>query len=263
MTLQVFTTSDADYGRYIKALITGEPGAGKTLLSSTFPNPFYASAEAGLMSIADRNIRGTKITDTKQLKELRQILAQEPKVRMEMLGLTEPVDTVVIDTVDEVQEVFIKERKESEKISALRVQDYGWLGDQMKGMIRGFRNLDMHVVFTCHMKDSKDDENGRLIYKPGLVGSTCDYIPGAVDLSLMLSATSTLKVVNKETRRVMERKLIAYPDNSHTWIKDRSGKLPPEMEINFTDDFDRMYRLIYGTTDEPLTVSAAPAGLNA
>lgn len=246
MTIESFTTGTDDYGRWMKVLLVGYPGAGKTLMSSTFPDPYYASAEGGLMSVADRGVRGTKITSSDQLFELGKILRQDSAVRTEMLGIKGPINTVVLDTIDEIQQIFVKERLVSEKLPALRPLDYGWLGEQMKALIKGYRNLDMHVVFTCHMKDSKDDENGRIIYKPGLVGSTCDYLPGAVDLSLMVVAESKLKVVAKETQQVLERWLVSYPDAGHPWIKDRSGKLPPRFEVNFEDDYARIEALIFG-----------------
>lgn len=43
--MKIRRTGADDYGKYVKALICGEPGSGKTLISSTFPNPLYASAE--------------------------------------------------------------------------------------------------------------------------------------------------------------------------------------------------------------------------
>lgn len=261
MTIESFTTGTADYGRWMKVLLVGYPGAGKTLMSSTFPDTYYASAESGLMSVADRNVRGTKITSSEQLFELGKILRQEPAVRVEMLGITGSINTIVLDTIDEIQQIFVKERLAAERIPALRPLDYGWLGDQMKALIKGYRNLDMHVVFTCHMKDSKDDENGRIIYKPGLVGQTTDYLPGAVDLSLMIVAESKLKIIDKETKQVLERWLVSYPDANHPWIKDRSGKLPAKFDVNFTDDYARIEALIFGepTVVEPKTSKSGGA----
>src|SRR5262245_4846579 len=100
-------TGAAEFGHWIKALIAGPAGSGKTLISSTFPDPFYASCEGGLMSIADRAIPYWEIKDTKKLMKLSGALRQPPEVREELFG--RPVNTIVIDTIDEVQRVLIRE----------------------------------------------------------------------------------------------------------------------------------------------------------
>src|SRR4051812_4849054 len=108
MALKIFRTGAADYGRWVKMLLAGEPGSGKTRSSSTWTNPFFASAEGGLMAVADRKVPATKIAHSAELEQLLKILQQNAEVRESMLGV--PVDTVIIDTLDEVQRILIKER---------------------------------------------------------------------------------------------------------------------------------------------------------
>ena len=74
MAFKVRTTGASDYGRYIKMLVAGNPGAGKTLLASTALNPIYASAEGGLMSIADKGLPYVEIEKIDDLLELKQML---------------------------------------------------------------------------------------------------------------------------------------------------------------------------------------------
>lgn len=247
MGLTVRRTGKSDYSRHIKALIVGPPGSGKTLMSSTWKNPLIASAEGGLMSIADRNIPYVDIRDTDSLFHLKLALDQDPDIREQILGF--PVDTLVIDTIDEVQKIFVRERLDESKKEALELRDWGWLGEQMRSMIRGFRNLNMNVVMTCHVKESSDSESGRIFYSPALQGAVADELPGFVDLALLLRVFPTTVLVDGESTRVLTRFLQTYPDLSHPWIKDRSGKLPSEFTINFTDDYQRMYDLIYGSLD--------------
>lgn len=262
MSLELRKTGTAEYGRFIKALIVGEPGSGKTLISSTFPRPIYASAEGGLMSIADRNIPYVEIRNTEQLLELRVMLDNDPQTRTKVFGA--PIETVVIDTIDEIQRVFIRERLENEKKQVLQLQDWGWLGEQMQAFVRGFRNLEMNVVFACHVKETRDDELGRIVYKPGLQGAIGDQIAGYVDLSLRLASQTKTVVEDETAKRVIERTLITFPDSQHPWVKDRSGKLPPELEVNFKDDFKRIHKLIFGdievqeAQEEALSVQPEP-----
>lgn len=253
-TIEVAITGDEEYGRYIKALICGDPGSGKTLISSTFPNVLYASAEGGLMSIARRKLPYVKITASEQLLALKNAMEQDAEVRAKLLGLDKRgltrVDTIVIDTIDEMGRILVKERLEQTRKDTFQIADWGWLGDQMRGIVRAFRNLDMHVVFTCHLKQTEDGETGRQYFKPALQGAMGDEIAGYVDLALLLRTQNVTRVVDGESRRVMLRQLVTVPDPSFPWIKDRSGALPPEIPVNFDNDFTILNDLIFGGLDD-------------
>lgn len=245
--IKTLKTGNIEYGRWIKALIVGEPGSGKTLISSTFPQPYYANAEGGLMSVASRRLPYATIHSTDELNELLDYLKLPQETRREVLGAE--VNTIVIDTIDEVQRILIRERLASEKIETLRMNDWGWLGDQMQGLLRGFRNLEMNVIFTCHVKDTKDDESGRVSYKPALGGAIAGDIPGYVDLSLLLTNRPHTVIEGNEAKQKIARYLQTYPEPAYPWIKDRSGKLPEQFEVNFEDDYQRLYDLIFADID--------------
>lgn len=247
MTVEIRRTGASDYGRYTKALICGEPGAGKTLISSTWPNPLYASAEGGLMSIADRNIPYVEIRSLDDLLRIKNSLDQPEDVREQIFGFK--VETIVIDTIDEVQQIMVRERLRDERIAGMRLADWNWLSEQMGALIRGFRNLDMHVVFTCHLKETSDADTGKTWVKPGLQGSMADKIAAYVDLALLLKNGLRTEVVEGEAKRVMSRELQTFPDPLHPWIKDRSGKLPQDLDVNFDDDFERIEALIFGSVN--------------
>lgn len=243
-------TGSAEYGRWIKALFCGDAGAGKTLLSSTFPYPFFASAEGGLMSIADRDIPYVELQNSKELFDLKQYLDVDPESRQKLLGVR--VDTIVIDTVDQVQKILKAERLKEKGRESLSQDDWGWLGDQMESIINGFRNLDMHVVFTCHLKEARDEELGVIYYQPGLQGRIGGEIAQKVDLSLLLVTNVQTVVSGNQAEPKIVRHLQTYPDTQHTWIKDRSGKLPSRFPISddFSDDFERLNKLIFSCVDQ-------------
>lgn len=242
--LEIKRTGSEEYGKSTKVLICGDAGAGKTLISSTWPNPVYASAEGGLMSIADRDIPYTEIRKSEDLLRLKNALDQPAEVREEMLGF--PVQTVVVDTIDEIQRILMKERLDSQRREGLQMQDWGWLNEQMQAIVRGFRNLDLHVIFTCHLKESTDQESGRVSYRPGLSGAIADSIPSYVDLALRLDVSTVTDVTDDGVEKRQVRSLISTPDHAHSWIKDRSGKLPERLDVNFEDDYDRIAELIFG-----------------
>lgn len=248
MPITIKRTGSKDYGRFMKVLICGDPGAGKTLISSTFPSPIYASAEGGLMSIADRAIPYTEIRSSDDLLSLKNAVDQPADVREKLLGFQ--VDTVVIDTIDEIQKILVRERLHETKKDSMSLPDWGWLGEQMQAIVRGFRNLDLNVVFTCHLRETKDDESGRVVYEPGLQGAFGKQIAGYVDLALVLKAHQSTKIVEGEAQRVTLRYLQAAPDLAHPWVKDRSGKLPMEFEVNFENDHKRLEALVFAGADQ-------------
>lgn len=246
MGLQIRTTGDADYGQYVKALVCGPAGAGKTLFSSTFPGAVFASAEGGLMSIASRQLKYADVASPSDVKELISMLSQDEAVRNKMFGIE--VKTLVVDTMDEVQKLFIQERLRSKKLEALDMQGWGWLGEQIRSVLRSLRNLPMNVVFTCHLKEVTDNESGQVFFKPALQGAVGDEIANYMDLAVLLRnrVRTVVDPASGNSKRVIERYLQTYPDSQHTWIKDRSGTLENEVPVNFTDDYERIHSSIFG-----------------
>lgn len=258
MALLVKRAGANEYGTRMKLLLCGEPGAGKTRMSSTFPDVFIADAEGGLMSVADRQTAHISVESTEQLNELRRALSQPPAVRERQLGC--PVQTICIDTLDWVQRLLVAERLADQKKDAMAIADWGWLGDQLRAFVRAYRNLDMHVVFTCHVRSVEDSESGATYVKPALQGAMQDEIAQYVDVAGLLRAYPTSKIVSGASQRVLTRVLQTSPDLRHPWLKDRSGKLPMELEVNLTNDFATIFSAIFPTREVvPPSVSVAPA----
>lgn len=247
MGLSIRVTGADEYGQYLKCLICGDPGAGKTRSSSTWPNPLIASVNANLMSVADRQVAYAPITSSNDLLQLRHTLDNSPEVRAAKIG--KPVDTLVVDTIDHFQQLLAAERRRDEKKDTLSGPDWGWLGDEMRAIVRGLRNLPLHVVLLCHLKVTEDMETNKVFLRPSLQGALGDEIAGYVDVALAFKAVTTLEVSpdGQTSQRVVHRYAQTYPDPTLPWVRDNSGKLPPEFEINFTDDFDRLNSAVFGS----------------
>lgn len=240
------TTGDQDYPEYIKALICGNPGVGKTKFSATSPKPFMLSAEGGLMSIHEDKvpyITIEKLGGIEGVKTLISTLQQKKEIREEQLGIE--VKTFIIDTIDEVARLMMKEHLKSEGVSNARIQDYGWLKDTMTSFVRAVRNLDMHVIMTAHLKSVTDDSDTQK-YLPAIDGSFAEAIAGYVDLAFVLRNDLTTEVVNGQAVRTVNRWLQTYPEPKYDWIKDRSGRLPQQVAVEFNGDFTRIADVVFG-----------------
>src|SRR5688500_18456344 len=112
MALIVKRAGAAEYGNFIKELVLGDPGAGKTRTASTWPDVIYANCEGGMMSVADRQPATVDVKSRQEMRELLNALDQPPSVREKILGL--PTQTVCVDTFDEYAKILIRERLEAE-----------------------------------------------------------------------------------------------------------------------------------------------------
>jgi hypothetical protein len=244
MALKIKRAGADEYGRTLKLLLGGDPGSGKTRLSSTFPNVFYANADAGMMSVVDRQVPFVDIDSSESLMQLLAVLRQTPKIRQQSLGV--PASTIVLDTIDSIQKILIEERKKEQKKDTLAIADWGWLGDQLRVIVRNFRNLDMNVIFTCHLKTVEDSETGQTFIKPALQGQMAEDLPAYTDVCGLLKATPTTIMRDGKQTRVLQRLLQTGPDARHPWLKDRSGKLPVDFDVDLNTDGPRMLKVVYG-----------------
>jgi hypothetical protein len=248
MPIEVLSVADYyanEAAQTMKILLAGAAGAGKTRLASTFPNPYYANMEGRLLSIRDRDARFSRILTVKALEDLRAALDQRPEVRAKFLG--GPVDTIVLDTCDELARMIIKERLTAERKETMAISDWGYLADRLRDILRGFRNLDdLHVVLNVHVRDQRDEETGRIEYKPDIPGAVGNEISQYVDESFLLVRRSATDPLTGEP--VPVRVLRTYADTQYPWLKDHSGVLPVEFPVDLNTDYERLAKAIFGTT---------------
>jgi len=247
MTLIIKTTGWEDYlgeeGAYIKALIMGPPGAGKTRSASFWPKPIFADCEKGRMSIADRGVPYGEIRSSEQMDDLLDLLKKECKK-----GADRAYQTLVIDTVDSLQRIWIHERLESEKKEALSGwADWGHLDGKASQFLEKLLNLPMNIVVNMHVKEKSEEIAGSdsklIVVEPKLKGDLRDQIAAEFDL-VGYMATYWQAVDGKRT---LSRGIRWQPEPRYPILKDRSGRLPNFTEVEFTDqDFQVLYESIVG-----------------
>jgi hypothetical protein len=90
-----------------------------------------------------------------------------------------------------------------------------------------------------------------------------DEVAGMVDLALWLRQQPLTVIEDNQSVRKIVRLIQTFTDSAHPWVKDRSGKLPQEFEVDFKTDFNRMNDLIFGDIPDdipstPVEEEAAP-----
>jgi len=205
MAINLQNTND-QRANSIKLLVYGQAGAGKTSLIPTMPAPIILSAEGGLLSIRDSNIPFIEIDGMDTLREAYKWLTGSDEAKA--------FDSVALDSISEIAEVCLA----AEKAKGGDVRKaYGEMQTTMAEVVRSFRDLPRHVLFTAKL-DKTQDEMGRMLYSPSMPGQkTGQALPYFFDLVLA-------QRVEKDSDGNIQRALMCQSDG--LWqAKDRSGKL--------------------------------------
>ena len=334
LTKKAIAVKDIEY--YIKALIYGGSGKGKTVLAGTAPDLFIVSDENGLLSLKnpdlkdivnqdaytfpldnfiemnamyeflynhcllrDRLVKLQKQYAGKTKKEVpKDVIERVDKLKNALWSMEhgdEPRNgqeprlyyAVAIDSLTELQKrsmdriLDIKhggswnslvnddggdicsdsdEEEQEEEVKALpepvenetdlvhgfadfevkasTLPDYGTNTNQMRKLVRAFRDLPMNVIFTALDKEVKDEMTGEIITKPALTDKLAEDVYSYVDIVGYYYTRE-----NKDDPEKLDRILQVQPFKNRT-AKDRSGRLGNGI-LNPT--FKRIMGLITGT----------------
>lgn len=209
----------------IKCVLYGASGTGKTMMAATAPDPFFISAEKGMLSLHGKDIPYAEVTSLKDINEAYKY-AIESKHK-----------TIVIDSISEVAETALQEHKKTlvsesstGKIDAR--QAYGRVAESMTAFIRNLRDIEgKNVIFIAKEKRIEDDESGVVTFEPYLPGKMLPFnMPYLVDELLCL-------MVNRKGERAVQ----TNADRKRP-CKDRSGKLDEYEAADFSAIFKKIQK---------------------
>ena len=194
---------------FVKVLIPGESGAGKTRACAHLDDVVILSAEEGLLSIRDQNKPYIQINSIGDLYEAYEWLTSSTEAK--------GFNAVAIDSISEIAEVVLGEERRSGKGAKDPRAAYGEMQDKMAGVIRAFRDLSgHHVVMTAKVEKGATDM-GEVRY--------CASMPGkklTADLPYYFDEVLPVRVhrTGQDVSRVFQ-----CADDGIWHAKDRSGRL--------------------------------------
>lgn len=182
---------------WLKTLVYGPSGAGKTSLLATMPDPLLVllTEKQGEMTIKRVNPRAMVrfIEDTVicqchgkkaercpsgAKKGTEKLTAKQVLYSMidELATKKHPFMSVALDSLTDLQQIFLSDMKGGQPGKKVSLPEWGVLIDYTKDVIVRLRNLNMHVGVIC-LSDEIQDNQQRLIYRPQLAGKK---LPSAI-----------------------------------------------------------------------------------
>lgn len=165
---------------YVRALVYGDPGTGKTVFAAKFPKPFIIDVENGTSSLRNHDeLSGVKVHNLGKFDEMQEIFNDFRS------GGGMEFETVVIDSLSALQQKHLAEVIERDKSRDSKVPtllDYKANTAVMQRLLIAFRDLPKNLVITAHSTFDKDDNDGRMYIRPDVTPRLSQTVVGLLDV---------------------------------------------------------------------------------
>lgn len=190
--------SKMENSKYIKVLLCGSPGTGKTCFAASLPLPILFLDFDGKVNSAGRWFEEDKERlDLIDVRPLNKSLGKaDPIEEMNTIIKNELVPqqesgemkykTLVIDSVTNFSAAvlahIVRTNPGIKRVSSTQgvqpgMQDYGILKREFAKLIPGILSLDMNIVMCAHVKTDRSDFTGEIIRSPMMDGSFGQELP--------------------------------------------------------------------------------------
>jgi len=232
--MKIVKSNETQGANFLKMVIYGASGTGKTVFGSTAPKPIFLDAEAGLLSIAEKKIDSIKIEKFSDIQD----------AFMFLKAGGHGYETVIIDSLTEIQKKSmdtILEKDSKVKDDKPQIHHWGMNIEQIMRLCRNFRDLPMNVIFIALEAQEKNEETGIITKTLALQGKSLpQQIMGFVDLVGYIEAREVGKKDNSLEKEIV--RAIRFQPSLSVNAKDRSGKLDIWEWPNFSALYDKVFK---------------------
>jgi len=234
---------------YFNMLIYGDSGVGKTTLAGSAQAVLAMSPvlvidiEGGTESLKHSypNVEMIRVTTWKEMQEVYNVLHDGDH----------PYQTVVLDSLTEIQKFNmydimndLAQKRPDLDPDVPGMREWGKNLEQIRRFVRGFRDLDIHTLFTSLAKSDKDQKTGITTTKPSLSGKMADEVAAFLDVVVYYY----VKQIGDGTDAEFKRLLLTAKTDSQV-AKDRTGRLPMVIE---SPTMQNIYDLMTGNNDNEI-----------
>lgn len=216
MAIKITTTKKT--AEFIRLLVYGKSGVGKTRLIASAPKPVVISSEKKALSLRKYDIEMWQVKTVLDIEEARQKF------------INSDYQTCCIDSITDIAEMILYELK---KTTSDGRQAYGKLYDIISSIIRDFRDIpNKNIYMIAKAVRQEDVYSGIVAWVPSMPGKALVRdIPYFFDLCFMMR--------DGETKGVKYKYLQTEPDIQHQ-AKGDSSTLQPMEEADLTKIFNKI-----------------------
>ena len=214
--------NELDVNVRLKALIYGQPGAGKTSLALSAPKPLLIDYDGGI-----NRVDYALIKDTVQAEKYDDIL---DLLNNEDLS---DYDTLVIDTggklLDSMAEYIIRKNpKMAKRNGSLTLEGFGERKREFSALLKLIETKKKNVIFVAHRQTEKNGDATR--YVPLFGGSNYDSLATELDLIGYLTAVSGKREITFDPSDLSEgQNTCGMPAVMEVpYLKDKDGNIVKE-----------------------------------
>lgn len=248
--LKIQTASEAPVN--FNVLVYGESGVGKTVLAGS------ACVVPDLNPVLFLDIEGGSLSLRKRYPEVAVIRIKTwgdiVRVFQELKKGKHDFRTVVVDSLTEAQKLGLAtimkravEKDEERDPDLPGIGEYGKSTNQMRSLVRSYRDLPLNVIFTC-LSTRDQDKKGNWLTRPALTAKLSSEIAGFMDVVLYM--------YTKDGDDGEVLRLLTSAKRQGIIAKDRTDNLPDVIGDGYVPSVSHLHGYMFG--ELPMPTQPAP-----
>lgn len=236
-------------GAFIKAIIYGRPGVGKTSLACQADNPILIDIDRGSKSLKTMGLGHVPVVRPETVADIEGIF-WEAKANPAYYA------TYIVDTVSALQRFHLDELIDKAVLGGKRSEivntqpDYNESTNVIRRIAMQFRELPCNLILIAQAAEDKDEASGSIVTRPALTPKLAGTLDEMVDLVGYLDLEASGMGANQTYKRTL-RTLPTRRINA----KNRLG-LPAVIEDPTWDKITGLAAVVSIQAKEKKTVSA-------